>query len=181
MCIYRLLFTGSRNGQFPMFLSLISTTRSTPAPALVFLATLSLCYLSTSDIIQLIEYSSFVESSFIMLTVAGMIYLRYKKPHLHRPIKVHIAIPITFLLLCAFLVFLPVYVRPFECGMAVLITLTGVPFYVIFIHAKPECIKRLTHRITETSQKIFLSLPEDDEQEAPAKEALVNHNHSEKS
>ncbi|CAG7838064.1 unnamed protein product [Allacma fusca] len=156
----RLLFTGSRNGQFPRFLSLISTSRSTPTPALVFLSILSLFYLTTSDIITLIEYSSFVESSFIMLTISGMIWLRYKKPNLNRPIKVHIAIPIIFLLLCAFLVFLPVYVRPFECGMAVLITLSGIPFYAIFNGNKSPTLRKLTLKATRLVQKIFLSLPE---------------------
>jgi amino acid transporter len=108
-----------------------------------------------------------------MLTITGMIYLRYKKPNLKRPIKVHIAIPITFLLLCAFLVFLPVYVRPFECGMAVLITLTGIPFYAIFNGNKSPTLKSLTLRVTKLVQKVFLSLPEqidsDENEELPAK------------
>jgi hypothetical protein len=151
---------------------------------------LSLLYLSTSDIFALIEYASFVESSFILLSVSGLLWLRYKKPHLKRPIKVrshirayvlckdehigsesffqtfqvHIAIPIVFLCLCAFLVFVPCYVRPLEVGMGVLITLTGIPFYFICIWWRPgpKFLRQLSIRGTELVQKLFISAKEDE-------------------
>lgn len=44
--------------------------------------------LCTSDIFVLIPYCSIVESFFIMLSVAGILWLRYKKPEMERPIKV---------------------------------------------------------------------------------------------
>lgn len=36
-----------------------------------------------------------------------------------------------FVVICAFLVVVPVYVAPYEVGMGVLITVIGVPFYYV--------------------------------------------------
>lgn len=44
--------------------------------------------LCTSDIYTLIDYAAFIESMFIMFSVAGLLWLRYKQPNLERPIKV---------------------------------------------------------------------------------------------
>lgn len=53
--------------------------------------------LCTSDIYALITYSTFVESFFIMMSVGGILWLRYKKPNIPRPIKVCITFsPYTF-------------------------------------------------------------------------------------
>ena len=110
----RLCFVGARNGHFPDFLSLVTMNHLTPAPALVFLCILSLLCLSTSNIYRLIDYAAFVESMFILLAIASLLYLRYTRPDMPRPIKVTLGIPIIFLLICTFLVFLPLYVRPVE-------------------------------------------------------------------
>jgi len=42
------------------------------------------------DVYVLINYVSFVEALFTTLSVTGLLWLRYKKPDLHRPIKVSI-------------------------------------------------------------------------------------------
>ena len=44
--------------------------------------------LSTDNVYQLINYTSFVESLFIAISVAGLLYLRVKQPNRERPIKV---------------------------------------------------------------------------------------------
>jgi amino acid transporter len=49
---------------------------------------ISLVMLCTSDVYTLIDYAAFVESMFLMWSVAGLLWLRYKEPNLHRPIKV---------------------------------------------------------------------------------------------
>ena len=126
----RLCFVGARNGHFPDCLSLVTIKYLTPAPALVFLCALSLLCLSTSDIYRLIDYAAFVESMFILLAIASLLYLRYTRPDMPRPIKVSLGIPIIFLLICTFLVFLPLYVRPMEviiiCDIASFILLFNV-------------------------------------------------------
>ncbi len=45
-----------------------------------------------------------------------------------------------FLLICTFLVFLPLYVRPIEVGMGLLITASGIPVYFVAVYwkNKPE-------------------------------------------
>ena len=110
----RLCFVGARNGHFPDFLSFVRVNYHTPAPALVFLCILSLMCLSTSDIYRLTDYVAFVESMFILEAIAGLLQLRYTRPDLPRPIKITLGIPIVFLLICTFLVFLPLYVRPWR-------------------------------------------------------------------
>ena len=59
--------------------------------------------------------------------------------------QVHLAIPITFLLICTFLVFLPLYVRPIEVGMGILITASGIPVYLVGVYwkKKPEWFKQI--------------------------------------
>ncbi|XP_003426002.1 Y+L amino acid transporter 2 [Nasonia vitripennis] len=161
----RMCFVGARNGHFPAMLSHINVKRYTPTPALVFLCILSLIMLCTSDVFVLITYCSIVESTFIMLSVAGILYLRYKCPDMERPIKVSLWIPITFVLICAFLVLVPCYERPVEVGMGVLITLSGIPAYLIGVawKNKPAKFQEINAKITHVVQKLFLSAREEQE------------------
>jgi len=161
----RLCFVGARNGHFPDCLSLVTASNMTPAPSLVFLGALSLVYLSTSDIYRLIDYAAFVESMFILLAILSLLYLRYVKPDMHRPIKVSLVVPITFLLICTFLVFLPLYVRPVEVGMGLLITAAGVPVYMAAIRwrTKPKWFQNFLYSLGYCSQKMFMGLKEDKE------------------
>ncbi|GBN34210.1 Large neutral amino acids transporter small subunit 1 [Araneus ventricosus] len=124
---------------------------------------LSLAYLSTTEVYVLINYTAFVEALFVTLSVAGLLWLRYKKPDLERPIKVNLILPVTFLLVCGFLVTFPFYVSPWETGMGIAITLTGIPVYMVTIYwrNKPKFYKKSIGKITALVQKLLLSVPEE--------------------
>lgn len=159
----RLFFVGAREGHLPSCLSMINLHYFTPAPSLLFLCLLSLAYLSTTEVYVLINYTAFVEALFVTLSVSGMVWLRYKRPDLERPIKVNIFLPITFLVVCAFLVTFPFYVSPWETGMGIFITLTGIPVYflTIFWQNKPKIYKKTIGKLTSLVQKLLLSVPEE--------------------
>jgi L-type amino acid transporter 5 len=44
--------------------------------------------LVSKDVYVLINYTSFVESIFMGMSVVGLLYLRWKRPNMQRPIKV---------------------------------------------------------------------------------------------
>ncbi|BES97903.1 Amino acids transporter [Nesidiocoris tenuis] len=159
----RMCFVGARYGHFPTMLSHINVDKYTPTPSLVFLCILSLIMLISSDIYQLITYASFVESFFTMMTVGGLLWLRYKQPNMHRPIKVSLAIPIIFVIICIFLVVVPIYEKPAEVGMGALITVIGLPFYYfgVVYKNKPKWFTDFFNRTTYLVQKVFMSAKED--------------------
>lgn len=140
----RMCFVGARNGHMPAILSHINVKKFTPTPSLVFLCILSLIMLCIDDIYILITYCSIVESTFITLTVSAVLYFRWKFPDKERPIKVPLWVPIFFVFVCLLLVVVPCYVAPFEVGMGIAITLTGIPFYYMGVvwKKKPKFISR---------------------------------------
>ncbi|KAH8306209.1 hypothetical protein KR018_004173 [Drosophila ironensis] len=159
----RMCFVGARNGHMPAILSHISVKSYTPLPSLVFLCFLSIVMLVVSDVYVLITYSSIVESFFIMLSVSAVLYFRYTRPCMERPIKVALWIPALFVIVCAFLVVVPIYVAPYEVGMGVLITLIGIPFYYVGVvwQNKPKWVQHSIDSLTFTCQKLFLSAKEE--------------------
>nr|XP_009861595.1 large neutral amino acids transporter small subunit 1 isoform X1 [Ciona intestinalis]XP_026694627.1 large neutral amino acids transporter small subunit 1 isoform X2 [Ciona intestinalis] len=127
----RLFFVGAREGQLPNILAMIHTKNFTPVPAIIFNCVLSLLYLVSGDIWSLITYFSFFNWLCVGMAILGLLHWRYKYPELERPVKMHIALPITFFFAAAFLVIMAVYAAPKECLIGACIVLTGIPVYLI--------------------------------------------------
>ncbi|XP_065092507.1 Y+L amino acid transporter 2 [Ochlerotatus camptorhynchus] len=163
----RMCFVGARNGHMPEILSHINVNRYTPMPSLVFLCMLSLLYLFISDVYVLITYSSIVESFFIMLSVSAVLYFRYTRPDINRPIKVPLWVPTLFVIICAFLIVIPCYVAPYEVGMGVLLTLAGIPVYYVGVawKDKPASFENALRQVTQFCQKMFMTAKEENEEE----------------
>ena len=112
---------------------------------------MSLLYLTTTQIYVLINYTAFIESLAVAASVGALLWLRYKQPNLERPIKVSMILPIVFFITCLFLVLLPFYVSPYETGIAVAITLSGVPVYMLTVHwkTKPRTYTKLISKCSQ--------------------------------
>merc|ERR1719187_715076 len=157
----RLFYAGACEGQMPEILSMIHTTKMTPAPAVLAVALLSLCYLCSSDIFVLINYVGFATWISIGLAVLCLPWLRWKHPEWERPIKVHLIFPILYVIASIFITIVPMIASPVETGIGCAIIATGIPVYFLFIYwkNKPLWFQRIINAGTVFFQKLFVVMP----------------------
>uniref|UniRef100_A0A8C0ZK66 Cystine/glutamate transporter n=1 Tax=Cyanistes caeruleus TaxID=156563 RepID=A0A8C0ZK66_CYACU len=143
--VSRMFFVASREGHLPEILSMIHVRKHTPLPAVTVLHPLTMIMLFNGDLYSLLNFLSFARWLFIGLVVAGLIYLRYKRPDMPRPFKVPLFIPALFSFTCLFMVALSLYSDPVNTGIGFAITLTGIPAYYLFIvwDNKPKWFRKL--------------------------------------
>lgn len=165
----RLFYAGAREGQLPAALGLVHTDLFTPVPSLIFTCILSMMYAISQDIFSVINLFSFFTWMCVGMAIAGMIWLRFTKPDLRRPIKISLFIPVTFVLSCVFMIVVSFWAAPFECVLGSGIILTGVPAYLLgYKWKKPHVVKKMLEIFTMFCQKIFMSVPEEKEQHGAA-------------
>uniref|UniRef100_A0A1A9WZS2 Amino acid permease/ SLC12A domain-containing protein n=1 Tax=Glossina brevipalpis TaxID=37001 RepID=A0A1A9WZS2_9MUSC len=153
----RLFATGAQEGHLPKFFQLFHIEEQTPIPSLIFSCIMSLMMLLTADVYKLINYFSCVLWLSVVASVTGMLWLRKTKPNIHRPIRVHTALPIIFIISCIVLVLMPSLSEPLNLLIGLTITLAGIPFYYICIawRNKPQFYGRLSEKMVNLCRALF--------------------------
>ncbi|XP_033633070.1 Y+L amino acid transporter 2-like [Asterias rubens] len=163
MVCSRVLYVGSREKHFPPLLSMIHVDFLTPLPSIVIVVLLSCIYTYSNDIFTLINYFSFVTWTSIGAVVAGMVWVRWREPDRPRPYKVHITIPILFVIAAIFLVVMGTIDSPIDTAIGVGITLTGVPVYFLFVYPErlPMWLDKIQDAVTGWLQMLLFVVKEE--------------------
>ncbi|XP_016423954.1 asc-type amino acid transporter 1-like isoform X3 [Sinocyclocheilus rhinocerous] len=153
----RLCFSGAREGHLPSLLAMIHFKHCTPIPALLVCCTATIVILCIGETHNLINYVSFINYLSYGVTIASLLYYRWKKPNLYRPIKVSLLVPVCYLLFWALLLGFSLHSDPLVCGVGLVIMLTGVPVYFLGVYwkDKPKCIYDFTEWATYLGQRVF--------------------------
>ncbi|XP_038866262.1 large neutral amino acids transporter small subunit 1-like [Salvelinus namaycush] len=168
----RLFYAGAREGQLPAALGLVHTDLFTPVPSLIFTCFLSMLYALSKDIFSVINLFSFFTWLCVGMAIAGLLWLRWTKPELRRPIKIWLVVPVVFVLGCVFMIVVSFWAAPFECLIGSGIILTGIPAYLLgYKWKKPHIVKKILEIFTLFCQKIFMSVPEEREEKEAAEVA----------
>lgn len=161
----RLFFIGARENQLPRLVSMINFNRLTPIPALLCTGGLSILYLFTgAGMFSLMSYCMFANWIWYAMAVAGLIYWRFTRPDLERPMKINLIIPFFFMSLCLVLLVFSVYSQPKECLMGFFISIIGIPVYYLLLHFSdrhPKQFKDFMDNLTREGQLLFRVVPED--------------------
>jgi amino acid transporter len=123
----------------------------------------SLVLLSTNKVYDLINYTTYIYVISMACSFVSLIYLRIKKPHLPRPLRLPLVVPIVFCLVLLLLLAFPIYLTPWDTAFCFGFMASGVPVYAILVwrERKIVWICRLEVTLTRLVQKAFLALPED--------------------
>ncbi|KAM8833156.1 b(0,+)-type amino acid transporter 1 [Synchiropus picturatus] len=143
----RVCLVAAREGHMPDILAMAHVHRLTPSPALVFTTVVSLVVLIPGDFQSIVNFFSFTAWFFYAVTLSGLIYLKIRKPHLPRPYKVPIVLPVLVLVAAVFLVLAPVIDQPqIEYLYVTLFMFSGLLVYIPLIHFRlcPGLLSRLT-------------------------------------
>uniref|UniRef100_A0A0N4W9Q3 Amino acid transporter n=1 Tax=Haemonchus placei TaxID=6290 RepID=A0A0N4W9Q3_HAEPC len=152
----RLFYVGAREGQMPQVLTMINKTTRTPIPAVIVTGGLAVAYLVLSkNVYSLINYIQITYWLAIAAAMAALFWLRKTMPDAERPIKVSLIWPAIFLAGCAALVVIPIMAAPKDTAIGLMIMLSAVPVYLVFIawKNKPKFVDK---SFTVAIQKLFM-------------------------
>lgn len=132
----RITYIAGQQGQLPLIFCTLNT-HSSPFMSVLLNVSMGSIAIVLTSLIELINYLYFVISIWTMLSMIGILKLRYQEPNLHRPYKVFLPFTFITIAICLCLVLIPLVNSPKMHYIYVLLFLfSGLLFYIPLIHFK---------------------------------------------
>ncbi|CAH1107555.1 unnamed protein product [Psylliodes chrysocephalus] len=110
--VTRLCYVSGQDGFMLESLSFVHYKKMTPAPAVLLQGAISFLFISTGEILELIEFASFLIWFFYGVAMVSLIVMRKTMKDIKRPYKVPLFIPIFILLVALYLSITPIVLDP---------------------------------------------------------------------
>ncbi|XP_012287426.1 b(0,+)-type amino acid transporter 1 isoform X2 [Orussus abietinus] len=158
--VSRLCYVAGQEGHVPRIFSFVHVTRMTPAAAVAFQGMLSLACIMLGNIVELIEFASFLTWVFYGLAMIALLVMRRTKADVHRPYSVPTLIPWLVLLVAIFLAVLPIVEDPSPKYLfAVAFILLGIGVYHCYVFKKRKSF--FMRKLTFLAQVLCMVVPSD--------------------
>lgn len=159
----RMYFVAAREGLLPEIISMVHVKWQTPLPVMALSLPITLFMLLVGNIWELIQFSTFVDTAFIVLTLITLPYFRWRRPDRDLPFKVPIVLCYIFLLVTILLLVMTFYTDFIQAFIGVGATFFGLIFYFFGItwKNKPVALKRTLQYSSHSLQKLFMSVPQE--------------------
>ncbi|XP_072378552.1 b(0,+)-type amino acid transporter 1-like isoform X1 [Diabrotica undecimpunctata] len=157
--VTRLCYVSGQDGFMLESLSYVHYKRLTPAPAVVLQGFISFLFISTGEILDLIEFASFLIWFFYGVAMVSLIVMRTTMKDARRPYKVPIIIPAFILLVSLYLSIIPIVLEPSpKYLMALGFMLIGafVYYWCVYKNRRPSTVM---DKITKWVQLLFCVVP----------------------
>ncbi len=130
----RIYYAMAKDKVFFRLFSQVNSNRKTPASSIFLQAGLAIFMIVTTSFDSLLLYIGFTLSLFALLTVAGLMYLRRKKPELKSAYRTfgYPVTPLVFILASAWIIVFTISSRPMASLFGLGTILAGFIFYFAF-------------------------------------------------
>nr|XP_012803876.2 solute carrier family 7 member 13-like [Jaculus jaculus] len=160
----RVTYLAGQQGQLPLLCGTLNTHSSPLIPVLLTVIIGSLAIVATR-LIELINSLYFVVSIWTLLSMVGILKLRYQEPNLHRPYKVFLPFTFITIAITLCLVLIPLVKSPkLHYIYLLLFILSGWLFYIPLIYFKSKLV--WFEKVTCYLQLLFnICIPDESEEQ----------------
>ncbi len=121
-------------------------------------------YVLVGNAERLLGYLSFSTWLVCLCGAISVLIFRRTMPDTPRPFNAGLISPIVFIIAMSVLTLVNIIYNPFDILVGMLILLSGLPVYWLFVLKRPISVDKFSRSITIYLQKLFLVVPDDNKQ-----------------
>ncbi|CAF3387713.1 unnamed protein product [Rotaria sp. Silwood1] len=162
--IVRMFSVAGRDGLLPTISAYLHIDRLTPVIPCIVEGVLGVLYVLVGDAERLLGYLSFSTWLVCLCGAISVLIFRRTMPDVPRPFNAGVIAPIVFIVPMTLLTLVNMIYNPLDILAGIIILLSGLPIYWVFVLYRPKSIDKFSQSIAIYLQKLFLVVPDNNKQ-----------------